>query len=108
MKRWYVFFLLVGILVALGSLGVFSGSFAQQTDGPAGPGKVLFLTMLSIFGAAFAGWLAFSSSARKRRSDAQKDAMERGPAQSSPPPPTPEFRPPQPDADTPPPEYRGR
>jgi hypothetical protein len=67
MKRWYVFFLLVAILTALASLGVFSdGSLQQQTAGAAGPGKLLFLTLLGLGGVAFAGWLAYSSS-RKRR-----------------------------------------
>jgi hypothetical protein len=67
MKRWYVFFLLVAILTALASLGVFSsGSLQQQTAGAAGPGKLLFLTLLGLGGVAFAGWLAYSSS-RKRK-----------------------------------------
>lgn len=92
MKRWYIFFVLVGILVALGGLGVFSGSLQQQTEGPAGPGKMLFLMMLAIGGAAYAGWLAFSSSARKRRMDEDKDATERGAAQSSSPPTGPEWQ----------------
>jgi hypothetical protein len=83
MKRWYIFFVLVGILVAMGGLGVFSGSLEQQTHGPAGAGKILFLTMLGIGGAAFAAWLAFSSSARKRRMDAVKDAHERHPESSA-------------------------
>jgi len=67
MKRWYVFFLLVAVLTALASLGVFSnGTLQQQTSGAAGQGKLLFLTLLGFGAVAFAGWLAFTSS-RKRK-----------------------------------------
>jgi hypothetical protein len=66
MKRWYVFFLLVAILAAFASLGIFSGSMEQQTAGQAGPGKLLFLMLLAFGGLAYAGWLAYSSS-RKRK-----------------------------------------
>jgi hypothetical protein len=67
MKRWYVFFLLVAILTALAGLGVFSnGTLQQQTAGAAGQGKLLFLTLLGLVAVAYAGWLAFTSS-RKRK-----------------------------------------
>jgi hypothetical protein len=81
MKRWYVFFLFVAILTASASLGVFSGSVEQQTAGAAGPGKLLFLTLLGLGGVAFAGWLAFSAS-RKRKLGSGND--DRRPSQPDP------------------------
>jgi hypothetical protein len=67
MKRWYVFFLLVAVLTALAGLGVFSdGTLQQQTAGAAGRGKLLFLTLLGVVAVSYAGWLAFTSS-RKRK-----------------------------------------
>jgi hypothetical protein len=73
MKRWYVFFLLVAILTALASLGIFSGSVEQQTAGQAGPGKLLFLTLLGVGGVAYAGWLAYSSSRRRKLGSGNAD-----------------------------------
>jgi hypothetical protein len=108
MKRWYIFFVLVGILVALGGLGVFSGSLDQQTAGPAGASKMIFLTLLALGGAAYAGWLAFSSSARKRREDDAKDDAERGPGQHGMPTDGPQFTPPPPEPEKRSPGYPGR
>jgi hypothetical protein len=94
MKRWYVFFLFVAILTALASLGVFSnGSVEQQTAGAAGPGKLLFLTLLGLGGVAFAGWLAFSAS-RKRKLGSGNDDGQR-PSQ-----PDSAWQPPRRDEDT--------
>jgi hypothetical protein len=81
MKRWYVFFLVVAILTGLASLGIFSGSVQQQTAGLAGPGKLLFLTLLALGGVAFAGWLAFSSSRKRQLGSGNDDrpSQERKP-----------------------------
>jgi amino acid transporter len=66
MKRWLVFPFVVAIVAAMAALGFFRGSTAVETGGQVGVGKLLFLGLFALAGAAFIGWMAFLNQKQKR------------------------------------------
>lgn len=62
MKRWFVFFFIVAMLVAMAGLGGFSGATAEgEASGATGISKVMIFSALSIVAVAYAGWIAYAS-----------------------------------------------